>query len=108
MHADPGPAAVDAIHDALRGLIAGMMGAATGRSAPAPHVSFFALGGSDAQALELAEILSTLFGLDLAADTVMRSPTPDALARSIETAWFGGGGSANELVDRISALADED
>jgi len=108
MKADPGAALVDAIHDALRELIAGMMGASAGRSSPAPHVSFFALGASDAQALELAEILSAVFGLDLPADTVMRSPTPDALARSVETAWYDGGGSVEELADRLTALADDD
>jgi hypothetical protein len=108
MKADPGAALVDAIHEALRELVAGMMGAATGRSSPAPHVSFFALGGSDPQALELAEILSAVFGLDLAADTILRSPTPDALARSIETAWFEGGGSVEELAERLTALVDED
>ena len=108
MKADPGAALLDAIHDALRELIAGMMGASTGRSSPAPHVSFLALGGSEAQALELAEILSAVFGLELAADTVMRSPTPDALARCIETAWYEGGGSVEELADRLTALVDED
>jgi hypothetical protein len=108
MKADPGAAMVDAIHESLRELVAGMMGSATGRSSPAAHVSFFALGATDAQALELAEILSAVFGLDLPADTIMRSPTPDALARCIETAWFGGGGSAEELADRLSALADDD
>jgi hypothetical protein len=108
MQGDSGAALAGATHDALRELIAGMMGAATGRSSPAPHVSLFALGATDAQALELAEILSAVFGLDLDADTVMRSPTPDALARSVETAWYEGGGSAAELADRLSALVDED
>jgi hypothetical protein len=108
MQADPAAALVDATHDALRELIAGMMGAATGRSSPAPHVSFLALGGSEAQALELAEILSAVFGLDLAADMVMRSPTPDALARCVAAAWHEGGGSVEELADRLTALVDED
>jgi Phosphopantetheine attachment site len=108
MHADPGAALLDTIHESLRGLISGMMGAATGRSAPAPHVSFFALGATDAHALELVQILNAVFGLDLPSDTVLRSPTPDALARSVETAWFEGDGSVEELAERLLALADDE
>jgi hypothetical protein len=108
MHADPGAAALDTIHESLRGLISGMMGSAAGRSAPAPHVSFFALGAGNAQALELVGILNAVFGLDLPADTVLRSPTPDALARSVETAWFDGDGTAEDLAERIAALVDDE
>jgi Phosphopantetheine attachment site len=108
MHADPGAALLDTIHESLRDLLAGMMGAMTGRSSPAPHVSFMALGGSDAQALELIQIVNTVFGLDLPSDAVLRSPTPDALARSIETAWFDGGGGVEELVERLRALTDDE
>jgi hypothetical protein len=54
MQVDPGAAAPEATHRALRDLTAGMMAAATDRSAPAPHVSFFAMGGTPPQALELA------------------------------------------------------
>jgi hypothetical protein len=108
MQADPGTALLDTIHESLRGLVSGMMGAMTGRSAPAPHVSFFALGGQDAQALELVTILNAVFGIDLPADTVPRSPTPDALARCVETAWFEGDGGVEELAERLLALADDD
>ena len=69
----------------------------------AHHVSFLALGGGEAEALELAQAINALFGLDLPADTVMRSPTPDALARTIEYSWPG---SAADLVALIAAIAD--
>jgi phosphopantetheine binding protein len=108
MHADPGAVLLDTIHESLRDLIAGMMGAMTGRSAPAPHVSFMALGGTDAYAFELIQILNAVFGLDLPSDTVLRSPTPDALARCIETAWFEGDGTVEQLVERLMALADDE
>ena len=104
MHVEPGAAVA---HTALRDFAADMMSAATGRSAPAPHVSFFAMGGSNAQALELRQMLNALFGLELPADALVRSPTPDALAHAVESAWFDGGGSADELLERIAALADE-
>jgi Phosphopantetheine attachment site len=108
MQAEPSAALLDMIHDALRSLIASVMGGVTGRSAPAPHVSFFALGASDAEAADLTQTFNAVFGLDLPADTVMRSPTPDALARSIETAWFDGDGSTEELIERLAALADDE
>jgi Phosphopantetheine attachment site len=108
MQADPAAALLDTLHESLRDLIAGMMGAMTGRSAPAPHVSFMALGGTDAHALELIQILNAVFGLGLPSDTVLRSPTPDALARSIETAWFDGDGTVEELAERLLALGDDD
>jgi hypothetical protein len=108
MHADPGAALLDTIHESLREMISGMMGAMTGRSSPAPHVSLMALGGTDAYALELIQILNAVFGLDLPSDTVLRSPTPDSLARSIETAWFDADGNAEELAERLLALADDE
>jgi phosphopantetheine binding protein len=108
MHADSGAALLDTIHESLRDLIAGMMGAMTGRSSPAPHVSFMALGGTDAHAFELIQILNAVFGLDLPSDTVLRSPTPDALARSLETAWFEGDGTVEDLAERLLALADDE
>ena len=107
MQVDPGAAAPEATHRALRDLTAGMMAVATGRSAPAPHVSFFAMGGTPPQALELRQMLNTLFGLHLPADALVRSPTPDALAYCIEDAWFDAGGTSDDLVERIAALADE-
>jgi Phosphopantetheine attachment site len=107
MHAERGAAAPEATHRELIDLTGEMMAAATGRSSPAPHVSFFAMGGTPAQALELRQMVNSLFALDLPSDMVLRSPTPDALARSIETAWFDAGGSAGELLERIAALATE-
>jgi hypothetical protein len=106
MSADSGAALLGAIHESLSELLADMMGSSAGRSAPSPHVSFFALGVGEPQALELIQIVNAVFGLGLAADTVLRSPTPDSLARSVETAWFDADGSAAELAERIAALSD--
>jgi phosphopantetheine binding protein len=108
MSADSGAAQLGTIHESLSGLLADMMGSAAGRSAPAPHVSFFALGVREPVALELIQIVNAVFGLDLPSDTVLRSPTPDALARSVETAWFGADGSAADLAERIAALSYDD
>ena len=107
MSADYAAARLDTIHESLSGLLADMMGSAAGRSAPAPHVSFFALGVREPQALELIQVVNAVFGLHLPADTVLRSPTPDSLARSIETAWFGTDGSAADLAERIAALSHD-
>ena len=79
-----------------------MMGAVTGRPAPRAHLSFLALGGGEAEASELAQTINSVFGLDLSADAVMRSPTPDALARTIESSW---GASATDLLELVEALA---
>ena len=51
-------------------------------------------------------MVNALFGLDLPADTLMRSPTPDALARTIEIGWYEGGGTAAALIDLVQTLAD--
>ena len=96
-------AAVDSIHSPLCELIAEMMSTACGRALPRAHLSFLALGGTEAQASELTQAINALFGLDLPADTVMRSPTPDALARTIESSWPG---SATDLVALIAVIAD--
>ena len=96
-------AAVDSIHSSLCELIAEMMSTACGRALPRAHLSFLALGGTEAQASELTQAINALFGLDLPADTVMRSPTPDALARTIESSWPG---SATDLVALIAVIAD--
>jgi Phosphopantetheine attachment site len=96
-------ATVDSVHEELCHLLAGMMGTAAGHAPPRPHASFMALGGSEAAAAELTRMVNALFGLDLPEDTALRSPTPDALARTIE---IGFGGSASELVDLIDAIAD--
>lgn len=98
-------AVVDTVHQSLSELVAGMMGAACGRPAPRRHSSFFALGGTEAEAAELAQMVNALFAVDLPPDTIMRSPTPDALARTIETAWNG---SLPELIDLIGAIAEAD
>ena len=90
-------------HARLADVVAGMMGAVCGRPAPRAHLSFLALGAGEAEATELAQTVNTVFGLSLSGETVLRSPTPDALARTIESAW---GASPSELMDLIEALAD--
>ena len=90
-------------HARLADLLAGMMGAACERPAPRPHLSFLALGGGEPEAAELAQTINAVFGLSLTADTIMRSPTPDALARTIESAW---GASSGDLMDLVEALAE--
>ena len=99
-------AVVDSVHVRLADLIAGMMGAICARPAPRAHLSFLALGGSETEAAELAQAVNAVFGLSLSGDTVMRSPTPDALARTIADGWFDGGGSAPDLVALMVAVAD--
>jgi hypothetical protein len=96
-------AVVDTVHASLCELVAEMMSAACGRAFPRDHVSFLALGGTEAQASELTQAINALFGLDLPADTVMRSPTPDALARTIESSWRA---SPADLVALVAAIAD--
>jgi hypothetical protein len=96
------------VHDELSGLVAGMMGAACGYAPPRPHLSFLAIGGTDEQAAELTRTVNAVFGLDLPADVVKGSPTPDALARTIGVAWFQAGGTAAELAALIAAIADDD
>jgi len=96
---------VDTVHQSLSELVAGMMGEACGRPAPRPHSSFFALGGTEPEAADLTRMVNALFALDLPADAIMRSPTPDALARTIETAWDG---TASDLIALIGAIADAD
>jgi hypothetical protein len=99
-------AVVDSVHARLADLLAAMMGAICARPAPRAHLSFLALGGGEAEAEELATTVNSVFGLDLTADTVLRSPTPDALARTIADGWFDGGGSARDLVELVVALAE--
>jgi hypothetical protein len=96
-------AVVDTVHSSLCELVAELMSTACGRPFPRAHLSFLALGGTEPQAVELTQMINTLFGLDLPADSVMRSPTPDALARTIESSWRG---SASELVELIDAIGD--
>ena len=99
-------ALLDTVHDELCGLVAGMMGAACGDAPPRPHLSFLAIGGTEEQAAELTRSVNAVFGLSLPADTIRRSPTPDALARTIAVAWFAADGSAADLIDLIAAIAD--
>jgi hypothetical protein len=96
-------APVDSIHASLCELIAEMMSTACGRALPRAHLSFLALGGTEAQASELTQAINALFGLDLPADTVLRSPTPDALARTIESSWRS---SPTDLAELTRAIAD--
>jgi hypothetical protein len=95
--------AVDTVHARLSELVAEMMEVACGRPVPRAHLSFLALGATEDQAAELTQMVNALFGLDLPADAALRSPTPDALARTIETAFNG---SAGELIDLVEAIAD--
>ena len=99
-------ALLDTVHDDLCGIVAGMMGAACGYAPPRPHLSFVAIGGTEEQAAELTQSVNAVFGLNLPADIIRRSPTPDALARTIGVAWFATDGSAADLIDLIAAIAD--
>jgi hypothetical protein len=101
-------AVVDTVHERLCDVVAGMMGDVCARPAPRAHLSFLALGGGETEAAELAQITNALFGLTLTTDAVMRSPTPDALARTIADGWFDNGGSASALVELMAAIADSD
>jgi hypothetical protein len=96
-------AVVDSVHGRLAQLLAGMMGAVCGRPAPRAHLSFMALGGGEPEAAELAQTVNAVFGLSISSDVVMRSPTPDALARTIESSWGSGPG---DLLALLEALAD--
>jgi hypothetical protein len=64
--------------------------------------------GRDDEAQELAQMLNTLFGIELTAEAILSTPTPDAVAQSVQAAWFDGGGSAEELRQRLTALADDE
>ena len=99
-------AQVETVHAELCDLLAGMMGSTRGHAPPRPHASFLALGGTEDQAAELIDMINALFGLRLPLDTLLRSPTPDALARTVATAWFDGGGSARHLVELIQTISD--
>ena len=96
-------AVVDSVHASLCDVVAEMMSTTCGRAFPRAHVSFLALGGTEAQAAELTQMINALFGLDLPADTVMRSPTPDALARTIESSWRA---SPSDLAELTRAIAE--
>jgi hypothetical protein len=96
-------AVVDSVHASLCDLVAEMMSTTCGRAFPRAHVSFLALGGTEAQGAELTQMINALFGLDLPADTVMRSPTPDALARTIESSWHA---SPSDLAELTRAIAE--
>lgn len=96
-------AVVDSVHASLCDLVAEMMSTTCGRAFPRAHLSFLALGGTEAQAAELTRMINALFGLDLPADSVMRSPTPDALARTIESSWRT---SRSDLAELTRAIAE--
>jgi len=98
-------AVVDSLHARLADLIAGMMGTICGRPAPRAHLSFMALGGAEPEAAELAQTVNAIFGLSLTGEIIMRSPTPDALARTIESSW---GASPTDLIELVDALAEAD
>ena len=98
-------AVLDSVHASLCDVVAEMMSTTCGRAFPRAHVSFLALGGTEAQAAELTQMINALFGLDLPADTVMRSPTPDALARTIESSWQASPADLAELTRAIAEAA---
>jgi hypothetical protein len=98
-------AVVDSLHARLADLIAGMMGTICERPAPRAHLSFMALGGAEPEAAELARTVNAVFGLSLTGEMIMRSPTPDALARTIESSW---GASPTDLIELVDALAEAD
>jgi hypothetical protein len=95
------------LHQALRALVAEMMGTVAGTSAPGRHVSFAVIGGSGVKAGELAAMLSALFGLDLAGEAVLDAPTPDSLARTVAARWLASGGTVNELAACVRAIAED-
>jgi hypothetical protein len=99
-------AVVDSVHARLVDLLAAMMGEICSRPAPRAHLSFLALGGGESEAEKLATTVNAVFGLDLTTAAVLRSPTPDALARTVADCWFDGGGSASDLVELVVALAE--
>ena len=96
---------MDSLHARLADVIAGMMGSVCGRPAPRAHLSFLALGGGEPEAAELAQTVNAVFGLSLTGEMVMRSPTPDALARTIESSW---GANPTDLIELVEALAEAD
>jgi hypothetical protein len=98
-------AVVDSLHARLADVLAGMMGTVCGRPAPRAHLSFMALGGGESEAAELAQTVNAVFGLSLTSEMVMRSPTPDSLALTIESAW---GSSPSDLIGLVEALAEAD
>jgi hypothetical protein len=98
-------ALVDSLHEQLCRLLAELMEHACGRPVPRAHVSFLALGATEGQAHELASMVNALFGLELPVDVALLSPTPDALARTIESAWEGDPAGLGELVGAISDAA---
>ena len=98
-------ALVDSLHEQLCRLLAELMEHACGRPVPRAHVSFLALGAGEGQARELAAMVNALFGLELPADVALRSPTPDALARTIESVWEGDRTGLRELIGAIADAA---
>jgi hypothetical protein len=98
-------ARVDSLHEQLCRLVAELMEHAAGRPVPRAHVSFLALGATEGQAHELASMVNALFGLELPEDVALRSPTPDALARTIESTWEGDPADLGELIGAIEDAA---
>ena len=98
-------AVADSLHARLADVIAGMMGSVCGRPAPRAHLSFMALGGGESEAAELAQTVNAVFGMSVTGEMIMRSPTPDALARTIESSW---GASPADLIELVEALAEAD
>jgi hypothetical protein len=95
MATDQRPPGLEAVHTALRGLLAEMIGP-------------IALRGDAEAAAELTGMLSAVFGVEVTVEKVLGSPSPGELASAIQTAWLEAGGTAEELSDRLSALVEDD
>jgi hypothetical protein len=94
MAADP-HAELDTIHARLRALLADMIGP-------------IAVGEDGETAAELAEMVRAVFGVELSVETILSSPKPAGLASAIEAAWFDGGGTAEELGERVAGLTEDE
>ena len=104
--ADVDLALMETVLDSLSELVAGLMAAACSTAPPRPHLSFLALGGTAQHAEEISRMVNALFGLAITGDAVMRSPTPDSLARTIAIAWFEANGSVTDLLELMAVIAD--
>jgi phosphopantetheine binding protein len=104
--ADVDIALMDSVLSSLSELVAALMGAACSTAPPRPHLSFLALGGTEQQADEVSRMVNALFGLTISGGEVMRSPTPDSLARTIAIAWFEADGTVTDLLELMAVIAD--
>ena len=104
--ADVDLALLETVLDSLSELVASLMGAACSTAPPRPHLSFLALGGTEQHADEISRMVNALFGLTISSGEVMRSPTPDSLARTIAIAWFEADGNVTDLLELMAVIGD--